>query len=70
MDHPKSVADAAANLAEAIQAARSAGYRVIFAEHTLAAIPVSDTGRTLPAAPPAPEEPPVPVIGKASSKGA
>ncbi len=71
MDHPNAVADAAEALLKAIMAARAAGYRVIFADHTLAAIPVSETRRTAAAEPaPVAEEPPVPVIGRASSKGA
>ncbi len=65
MDHPKAVAEAAQGLLKAIEAARAAGYRVIFADHTLAAIPVSETRRTVQPEPVA-EEPPVPVIGRAS----
>ena len=68
MDHPKNVAEAAATLAQAIQAARAAGYRVTFPDHVLIGVPVSETGRV--AAPLAPEDPPVPVLGRASKKDA
>lgn len=47
MDHPKAIAEAATSLLQAIQAARAAGYRVTFADHTLEAIPVSETRRTV-----------------------
>lgn len=65
MDHPKAVAEAAEGLLKAIKAARAAGYRVPFPEHALVSIPVSETSRTAQPAPVA-EDPPVPVIGRAS----
>lgn len=68
MDHIKAIADAAGTLAQTIQAARAAGYRVTFPDHVLVAVPVSETGRV--AAPPALDDPPVPVIGRASKKDA
>jgi hypothetical protein len=81
MNHPQAVADAATKLAQAIQAARAAGYRVTFPDHALVAVPVSETGRVtqmelVTDAPlagtgeaiqlPPHDLPPVAVIGKAS----
>jgi hypothetical protein len=67
MNHPKAVAEAAEKLAQAIQAARAAGYRVTFPDHVLVGVPVSETRRLEPTL--EGEAPPVPVLGKASSKG-
>lgn len=68
MDHVKTVTGAAAALAEAIGAARAAGYRVPFPDHALAGIAISETGRVaqaVPASAPAPQAD-VPLVGKAS----
>ena len=49
MNHETAVADAAAKLREAIEAAQSAGYRVDFPTYALGNIGVSETKRVVPA---------------------
>ncbi|MDP3417851.1 hypothetical protein [Falsiroseomonas sp.] len=64
MDHVTRINTAAAALADAIFGARAAGYRVQFPDHTLRAIPISETGRVAQPAP-ASVQPDVALIGKA-----
>jgi hypothetical protein len=63
MDHQKAVADAAATLLAAIQAAQAAGYRVDFPTYALSSVAVSETKKVAPASA-EPETPPVPVLGR------
>lgn len=66
MDHEKNVTAAAAALAEAIAAARAAGYRIGFPDWALKGLTVSETGKVAPPAPSVDETPPVAVVGRRS----